>query len=127
MSIKNREYTFGTNNFNKPNVLTGQNAVAARLMTLIMMEPGDDPLHPDMGVGLRTKFRYKVGENSLSELSDRIQKQILTYLPFYQNVNVSIVRTPEKVCNIEIVLGDTTYIYDSSTTENPILLEDIQY
>ena len=126
MSIKNREYTFGTNSFNKPNVLNGQQAVAARLMTLMMMEPGDDPLHPDMGVGLRTKFRYRVGENSLSELSERVEQQNLTYLPFYQNVNVSIIRTPDKICNIEISLGDTTYIYDSSATDNPILLKDIQ-
>lgn len=122
MSIKNREYTFDVNAFNKPNVLDGKNAIATRLMTLMMMEPGDDPLHPDMGVGIKT-YRYSL---SLDGLVQRIEDQIMTYLPFYQNVQVEIVRTQDKICNIEIILGDTKYVYDSGKSSKPILLEDIQ-
>lgn len=122
MSIQNKEYTFGVNSFNKPNVVEGKDAIASRLMTLIMMEPGDDPLHPDMGVGIKT-YRYSL---SIDGLAKRIEEQILTYLPFYQDVNVSIVRTPDKVCNVEIALGDTRYVYDSGSSSKPIVLEDIQ-
>ena len=89
---------------------------------LIMMEPGDDPLHPDMGIGIKT-FRYSL---TLDQLAKRIEDQIATYLPFYQNVSVSIVRTQDKLCNIEIALGDTKYVYDSGSSSKPILLEDIQ-
>ena len=122
MSIQNKEYTFGVNPFNKPNVVEGKNAIASRLMTLIMMEPGDDPLHPDMGVGIKT-FRYSL---SIDKLAERIEDQIATYLPIYQNVSVDIVRTEDKLLNVEITLGDTKYVYDSGTSSKPILLEDIQ-
>lgn len=122
MSIQNKEYTFGVNSFNKPNVVDGKNAIAARLMTLIMMEPGDDPLHPDMGVGIKT-YRYSL---NIDQLAQRIQNQIITYLPFYQNVQVNIIRTPDKVCNVEITLGNDKYVYDSGSSSKPILLEDIQ-
>jgi hypothetical protein len=92
-------------------------------MQLIMMEPGDDPLHPDMGVGIKT-YRYSV--NTLNELKKRVEDQINTYLPMYQSVNVAILRTPDKVVNIEINLGDITYVYDSASMSKPITLDDIQ-
>lgn len=122
MSIKNREYTFGVDRFKQPNAVTGDTAIGTRLMELIMMEPGDDPLHPDMGVGLRT-FRY--GINNLDQLQSRVENQIATYLPFYQNVDVAIIRTPDKVCNIEIKMGETLYVYDSNEVSKPIKLDDI--
>ena len=123
MSIVNKEYTFGVNKFKKPNSVTEGNAIGTRLMELIMMEPGDDPLHPDMGVGIKT-FRY--GINNLDQLKNRVESQIATYLPFYQNVNVALIRTPDKVCNIEITIGNTLYVYDSNDVSKPIRLEDIQ-
>lgn len=123
MSIVNKEYTFGVNKFKKPNSVTEGNAIGTRLMELIMMEPGDDPLHPDMGVGIKT-FRY--GINNLDQLKNRVETQIATYLPFYQNVNVALIRTPDKVCNIEITIGNTLYVYDSNDVSKPIRLEDIQ-
>ena len=123
MGIVDKEYTFGVNKFKKPNSVTEGNAIGTRLMELIMMEPGDDPLHPDMGVGLKT-FRY--GVNNLDKLKARVENQIATYLPFYKNVNVAIIRTPDKVCNIEITIGNTLYVYDSNEVTKPIKLEDIQ-
>ena len=123
MGIVDKEYTFGINKFKKPNSVTNGNAIGTRLMELIMMEPGDDPLHPEMGVGLKT-FRY--GVNNLDKLKTRVENQIATYLPFYQNVNVAIIRTPDKVCNIEITIGNTLYVYDSNEVTKPIKLEDIQ-
>lgn len=123
MSIKNREYTFSVDSFNKPIVVTGNDAIGTKLMQLIMMEPGDDPLHPDMGVGIKT-YRYSV--NTLNDLKRRVEDQIATYLPMYQSVNVAILRTPDKVVNIEINLGDITYVYDSASMSKPITLDDIQ-
>lgn len=122
MSIKNREYSFDVDKFNKPVVLTDKVAIGARLTELIMMEPGDDPLHPDMGVGLKT-FRY--GINNLEDLRSRVQSQIETYLPFYQNADIALIRTPDKVINIEISLGNMKFIYDSNKTSKPITLEDL--
>ena len=123
MSIKNREYSFGVDKFNKPIVLKDKEAIGTRLMELIMMEPGDDPLHPDMGVGLVT---YRYGVHNLEDLRTRVQKQIETYLPFYQNADIAIIRTPDKVINIEISLGGMKYIYNSKNTSKPITLEDLR-
>ena len=44
----------------------------------------------------------------------------------YQNANVTIIRTRDKVCNIEITIGDTVYVYDSKTAPIPIVLDDIK-
>lgn len=123
MAIVDKEYTFSVNRFNQPVTLTDKNAIGTRLMTLIMMEPGDDPLHPDMGVGIKS-FRYT--QNTLDKLKERIESQIATYLPFYQDVKISLVQTPDKVCNIEIALGGVTYIYDSSSSTKPITIQEIQ-
>ena len=123
MSIENKEYSFGVNSFNKPRVVLGKSAIGSRLMELMMMEPGDDPLHPDMGVGIN-RFRYSI--DTLDVLQKRIEDQIATYLPFYQGVLVSIIRTPDKVCNIEITIGDTLYLYDSTQSTKPIILDDLR-
>ena len=122
MSIKNKEYSCSVNNLKKPTVVMGNDAIGARLLELIMMEPGDDPLHPDMGVGI---VRYRYSTNTLDKLQERVANQIDTYLPFYQNVSVSIILTPDKICNIEIGIGDTVYIYDSKAFK-PITLTDIR-
>ena len=122
MSIKNKEYSFGVNNFRQPASVVGPNAVGVRLMELITMEPGDDPLHPDMGVGIKS-FRY--GVENLDQLQERISSQIDTYLPMYQDVNIDLIVTPDKVVNIEVQIGETKFVYDSNAASKPIKLEDI--
>lgn len=122
MSIKNKEYAFTINALKRPASVKDYDAIGARLMELIMMEPGDDPLHPDMGVGLRT---YRFGINNLDKLKKRIEEQIATYLPFYQSVSVSLITTPDHICNIEITIGDMVYIYDSTQVSKPIKLDEL--
>ena len=122
MGIKNRDYCCTINKFNTPTVIEGKDAIASRLMTLFMMEPGDDPLHPDMGIGIET-YRYTL--DTLSDLQNRIQNQIETYLPFYQNSNISLIVTPDKLINVEITIGDDLFVYDSADTVKPISLSDL--
>ena len=121
--VKNEEYCCSVNNINRPVELTGNEAIGTRLMNLIMMEPGDDPLHPDMGVGIK-RYRYSI--NTLDKLRERVEQQIATYLPFYQAAVVSIITTPDKICNIEITIGRTVYIYDSGNSSKPIVLDDLK-
>lgn len=123
MAIKQREYLFSVNEFNEPAVLTGKSAIGLMLVRLIMMDPGSDPLHPTMGVGIR-KYRY--GINNTEELRKKVQEQIETFLPCYQNATVAIIVTPDKVCNIEIAINDIVYVYDSSIAPIPITLSDIK-
>lgn len=123
MSVKQREYLFSVNEFNEPKKVEDKSAIALLLVRLIMMDPGSDPLHPDMGVGIRN---YRYSADNLEELRTRVQTQIETYLPEFQNADVAIIRTPDKVCNIEISIDDITYVYDSSTAPIPISLDDVK-
>lgn len=122
MAIKQREYLLTTDKFKEPSQLTGKNAVGLLLMRLIMMEPGTDPLHPDMGVGI---WRYRYTMDKKEELRNRIEKQIYTYLPYFSDADVTLVYCPDKTVNIEITMDNVTYVYESATSPKPITLEEI--
>jgi hypothetical protein len=120
--VKEREYLISVNKLNEPVVEKDQRAIALLLLRLILLDPGSDPLHPDMGVGIR-KFRFSV--NTLNDLKDRVKKQIERYLPDFIASDVNIVINSNKTCNIEITIDDTIYTYDSNSAPVAISLEDI--
>lgn len=122
MALKNREYLLSVDAYNNPFIVEDNEAIALDLVRLLLLNPGSDPLRPEMGVGLKD-YRYAM---PLDELNARIADQIATYLPQYQNVNVDIIRTPDKVANIEISMGDVTFIYDSNSMPIPIDLEYVK-
>ena len=47
-----RDYLLDVNNFEMPKIFNDQQAIAALLTRLILLEPGTNPLFPTMGVGL---------------------------------------------------------------------------
>ena len=118
--IKEREYCMSIDNFKHPVVYKNQQAIAVLLTRLILLEPGSNPLHPDMGVGI-TKYRY--GVNNLEELKQNVHNQIVTYLPCFSSPIVNINITDDKLCNIEITIDDVVYVYDSSEAPIPITLD----
>ena len=120
--VKEREYLISVNKLNEPVVEKGQRAIALLLLRLILLDPGSDPLHPDMGVGIR-KYRFSV--DTLNDLKDRVKKQIERYLPDFIASDVNIVINSNKTCNIEITIDDTIYTYDSNSAPVAISLEDI--
>lgn len=122
MAIVRKAYALSVDRFKKPKVYTDKEARAVMLMRLLIMEPNTDPLHPDMGVGIRM-FRYSM--NTLSDLSKRIQDQITTYLPDLSDASVKILVNPDHTCNVHIIIGDDVYLYDSNTAPVPITLSDI--
>lgn len=122
MAVKRREYLFSTNEYNEPVKVTDKSAIALLLIRLILLNPGSDPLHPDMGVGLR-EYRYSLDQ--LQELKKRIEDQIELFLPDFQSAVVALIGTPDRICNIEITIDDTIYVYDSATAPKPIRLADI--
>ena len=124
MAIKQKVYLFSVNEFKEPSTLIDRQAIALSLMQLILLEPGTDPLHPSMGVGVK-KYRF-VTQDKIDTLCSEIQSQIQTYLPEYQNATVSVEVTKEKLLNISIAIDDAVYIYDSANSPVPITLNDIQ-
>jgi hypothetical protein len=118
--ILEREYTLSITPLNRPEVLKNQEAIAMLLLRLILLNPGSDPLHPEMGVGI-INYRYAMGK--LEELKRRVEDQISTYLPCFPAGNVEIDITPNKLCNILITIDATVYTYDSNEAPIPITLE----
>lgn len=115
MAVRQREYLLSVNKYNEPSVVDGTNAIALLLMRLILKNPGSDPLHPDLGVGLE-HYRYGL---DLDKLVDRIQDQIETYLPNFQDADVSLVRHGDThLLDIYITTGNVTYVYDSTQEGN---------
>lgn len=123
MAVKQRVYLLSINEFKEPVKIEGKAAIGLLLVQLIVLEPGSDPLHPDMGVGIK---RYRYGINNIDSLRKEVEYQIETYLPNFQNATVNIVVTKEKICNIEITIDDIVYVYESDKSDAPITLLDIE-
>jgi len=121
--VKEREYLCSVDRFNKPVVYNDKKAISTLLVRLILLEPGSDPLHPEMGVGIR-RFRYSM--NTLEQLKQRIKDQIDTYLPCFRVSNVELTITDNHLCNIEITINDIVYVYDSNEAPVPIRIDDMK-
>lgn len=124
MAVKQLEYLFSISDFKEPAKVVEREAIALLLVRLILMDPGTNPLHPNMGVGIR---KYRFGLDNIDELRNNVEQQIQTYLPDFQNATVEIKITEDKLCNIEISMNNIVYIYDSKTAPISIKLSDIIY
>lgn len=118
-----RDYLLDINNFENPAILKDQEAIAALLTRLILLEPGTNPLFPTMGVGIVSNYRYMMQDKE-QELKDDIKNQIEMFLPEAECTNVNLVYNPDKTIDIEITVDDTVFVYQSSKLI-PITLVDL--
>ena len=122
-----KEYLLTTNNYLEPDVQEGSDAYAILLTRLLLLGPGTNPLHPDMGVGLGPKYRY-LSEDDLPVLQTRIQEQVNTYLPSdFISITQAYLQLKEnsKFLQIVIVADDTKYVFDTENSSAPIELQDL--
>ena len=106
--------------FKEPEVVEGKPAIGLLLVRLIMLDPGSDPLRPDMGVGIKN-YRYAMGK--LDELKERIQSQIKTYLPIFPEATVETTINSDHTCDIDITINGTVYVYNSNLAPVPITID----
>lgn len=119
------EYTLSTDEFRKPRVLKGKDAVSQLLVHLILLEPGTFSNRPDMGVGLVSRYRYTEKKN-LDKLKNDIYDQITTYMPDFQGVDVNLDMDEENNLIIDIYVDGTLYKFETSKQEdNKIGLKDL--
>ena len=123
--VKQREYLLTVDQFSNPQVVEGKSAIALLLSRLILLEPGSDPLHPEMGVGIR-RYRFNSNKDNLQSLQNIIEKQVDTYLPTFQGSEVQLILNDDKTMNINITVGDTTYVYSSEVDDTIDTLSEIK-
>lgn len=119
-----KEYLLKVTPFSEPKVATGREAIATMLSRIILLEPGTNPLHPTMGVGLVSKYRFLDSEDKKMRLKNDISKQVETFLPEYQLIEVDLEYSSDKTVDIKIMIDDAIFIYDSSEII-PISLSNI--
>ena len=115
MATISEEYSFSIDDFENPKIYKNPEAVAVLLTRLLLLEPGTFQSHPEMGVGLYSKYMYSVNGINVSNLKKDIQKQIVAYLPDYQSASVNVNQDKETIY-ITIEIDSTIYgfIYNSA-------------
>ncbi len=83
------DYSFSVDDFNDPTVHKDNEAVAVLITRLLLLEPGTFQSHPEMGVGLVSKYRYAL-ESDANTLKSDLTNQIKTYLPAFQAATVEV-------------------------------------
>ena len=78
------------NDFGMPKVYSGTSAMYTKIVYLILLEKGKFQSHPDMGVGIRSRYRFNNSEDLLSNLQADITNQINTYLPELSFIDISV-------------------------------------
>jgi len=120
-----REYLLSTDNFMNPRVIKGMDAIGVLIVRLLMLIPGTNTLHPKMGVGIGSVYKY-ITSDDLVDLQLVIDNQINTYLSsVFSNARTSMKINEDKALVISIILDNTEYVFDTSLTENPVTLSDI--
>lgn len=118
-----KDYVYDIDKYGNPKVYKNHQAVSILLAKLFMMNPGDDELHPDMGIGLVKNYRYAYMED-FAELQLNAQKQIETYLPLLQNVSVDVLKNPEQH-EIKIVIKTSDTVYALMTDNEDLKIVDL--
>ena len=125
-----KEYAMSVNDFKQPAEAKGKKAIGVLIVRLLLMEKGTDPMRPDMGVGIRSRYRFAF-ESELTSLQEDIETQISTYLPEVSPVTVKVALENDRndilknKIKISIIIDETEYLLSYDVTSNT--LEGIKF
>lgn len=115
-----KEHVFTLNSFNMPKVFEGSDAGYVLIIRLLLLDPGKYQSHPNMGVGLRTRYRYNMGDDTVIQLQQDIKNQIGKYLPELLTTEITLIED-QKLHTLGIVIDtdDGSYVmsYDPESQE----------
>lgn len=106
------------NNFNSPKVYKGETAEAIHIVYLILLDKGKCQTHPNMGVGLRTEYRWGKSDDILFSLQNEIRNQIETYLPNITLDDLQLSLTDDHILGIIIVANNNAYVMAYNTEKD---------
>ena len=110
-----KEHVLSLNDFNMPKVFNESDSTYVLIIRLLLLEPGKFQSHPEMGVGIRSRYHFNNDENFLMNLQNDIKKQIDKYLPELSATDVTITSN-NKVLGIIINTADGAYVVSYDTT-----------
>lgn len=121
------DYLLGIDDLNRPKeidmsiIKPGEmNSCMLMIIRMILMRKGTIPDLPDLGIGIRERYRFAF-ESELSDLEYEINQQIQTYLPEFLasevTVNMQTGETDGPKVVIDITINETQYelVYNIST------------
>lgn len=110
------EYGLAIDDFLNPVKYKGKDAIEVLLCRIILLEPGTYETHPNMGVGIVSRYRY-MPNTELGTLREDITQQIATYLPWLYGVEVQTTIPSQGKIRIVIKANEQIFAltYDTSS------------
>lgn len=102
IKVDTTEPLLSVDKYYKPLVAKGEDYATLMLIRLILLEPGTFQTHPNMGVGLVSRFRYAT-DISMVELSNSIKNQIMLYLPQFTLTDVRCILGDEDTGDQKVI------------------------
>lgn len=75
-----KEYLLSINEFVQPKILKSEQAAFVDIIRLFLLEPGTNQTHPEMGIGIRSRYRFS-DTSEISKLKQEVKSQMEIYLP----------------------------------------------
>lgn len=88
------DHALAIDSFKNTVTYKGFSAIEMQICRLIMIEPGTYETHPELGVGLVSRFR-DAPSSELETLDRRIKEQMTTYMPDVYGVEVKTSLVPK--------------------------------
>lgn len=102
-----QEALMTTTEFKRPKVLKDKAVIYTLLVRLALLEPGTNQTHPEMGLGLKSKYRYTFASD-LSAITNDYRKQIETYLPEFKLSTVKA-SVKDHCLFLEVAIDESVY------------------
>ena len=96
-----------------------KDAVRSNLINYLLTNPGERPLNPTFGAGIRRYIFEQIDNNTFSELQIKIQNDITQYFPYIQS---DIVITDNQDNNY-ITINISYIILNNSATKDTLTIE----
>lgn len=123
-----KEYLLSINEFVQPKVLSGDSAAFADIIRLFLLEPGTNQTHPDMGIGIRSRYRFS-DTSEIGKLKQEVKDQIQTYIPNLLIMDIQIETFDNTLAIFITSKNDNVYavVYNTETGKiGGLTLDDIK-
>ena len=110
----------GINYFGKPKEVTKEAFIYVQLVRLILLEPGTIQTHPEMGIGIASRYRYMETGEAIRSLRTDLQKQVTTYLPELSGVEIDVSQQGDTGISIKFNINGVLYDFNYDTNSGKL-------